>query len=70
MKSTNEEAVSTGFYEPEHWPGYYYPKIQILTIQELLDGKNVEYPRHAPVATFKRAPRKQKISNDKQRQML
>jgi site-specific DNA-methyltransferase (adenine-specific) len=33
-KPMKEEAASTGFYEPEHFPGNYYPRIQILTIQE------------------------------------
>ena len=52
-----QEAVAAGFYEPEHFPGRQYPKIQVLTIAELLDGKTVEYPRYAPEATFKRAQR-------------
>ena len=64
-KPMKEEAISAGFYEPEHFPGTSYPKIQILTIRELLEGKNVEYPRLAPVATFKRA-KKQNKSQDEQ----
>lgn len=65
-----QEAAAGGFYEPEHWPGHYYPKIQILTIQELLDSRQVEYPRHAPIATFKKAKRLRKIGNDEQGRML
>lgn len=68
-KPMREEATSAGFYEPEHWPGNYYPRIQILTIKDLLEGKQVEYPRHAPVATFKKAQRVRKANND-QGQML
>jgi len=65
-----EEAVTAGFYEPEHFPGDYYPRMQILTIQDLLNGKQVEYPRHAPVATFKKAQRVRKASNDEQNRLL
>jgi site-specific DNA-methyltransferase (adenine-specific) len=65
-----EEATTAGFYEPEHFPGTYYPRIQILTIQQLLDGKQVQYPRHAPVATFKRAPRAQKANDNEQNQLF
>ena len=52
------EATSAGFYTPEHFPDSHYPCIQILTIAELLNGKRAEYPRLAPEATFRRAPRR------------
>jgi len=65
-----EEATTAGFYEPEHFPGTYYPRVQILTIQQLLDGKKVDYPRVAPIATFKRAPRTQKTNGKNQEPLL
>jgi hypothetical protein len=34
-----------------------YPKLQILTIQQILDGRQPEYPLHRRDATFKKAPR-------------
>lgn len=37
--------------------GTTYPKIQILTIQQILDGKQPQYPLHRRDATFKKAPR-------------
>ena len=52
------EATSAGFYTPEHFPDSQYPRVQILTIEELLNGKRAEYPRLAPEATFRRAPRR------------
>lgn len=52
-----EEAVTADFYEPERFPGYKYPRLQILTVRELLEGKEAQYPRMAPPATFKRAQR-------------
>jgi site-specific DNA-methyltransferase (adenine-specific) len=62
-----EEAATAGYYEPEHFPGYQYPRIQILTIKELLDGKEAQYPRMAPPATFKRAQRHRKSIEEQQR---
>ncbi|MCB8916942.1 MAG: restriction endonuclease [Ardenticatenaceae bacterium] len=46
------EAVSAGYYESEAW-GKKYPKIQILTIEELLDGAVIEMP--PAWGTFKQA---------------
>lgn len=50
-----EEAVTAGFYESKTW-GKKYPKIQLLTIAELLAGKKIEMPPIKQVeATFKKA---------------
>jgi site-specific DNA-methyltransferase (adenine-specific) len=62
-----EEAVTAGFYTPEHFPDHQYPRIQILTIKELLEGKEVQYPRMAPSVTFKRAQRHHRSSEEQQR---
>lgn len=53
-----EEAATAGFYEPTHFPGLRFPRLQILTIEELLEGGEIEYPRLAPTATFRRAKRR------------
>mgnify|MGYP001068512419 CR=1 FL=1 len=51
------EAASGGFYESPGW-GERYPKLQILTIEDLLDGKGIEMPPIGQVnVTFKKAPR-------------
>ncbi len=55
-----QEAASAGFYVPEHFPDHSYPRLQILTIEELLNGKQPEYPRMAPSATFRRAARRRR----------
>lgn len=47
------EAASAGFYES---PWGKHPRIQLLTIEELLEGKGIDYPVAADV-TFKRAQR-------------
>jgi len=48
------EAVSAGFYESPGWSSKY-PKIQILTIEQLLNGETVKMP--GQFGTFKQAPR-------------
>lgn len=56
------EAASAGFYEPKEFPGRY-PRLQILTIAELLAGKKLEYPAHR-VETFAKAERKTKTQQE------
>ena len=53
-----QEAASAGFYTPAHFPDHQYPRLQIMTIDELLAGKTAIYPRYAPPATFRRSPRR------------
>ena len=63
------EAAAAGFYQPSEPDekhikvgrdgGVRYPRLQILTIAELLAGKKLEYPAHR-VETFAKAERKTK----------
>jgi site-specific DNA-methyltransferase (adenine-specific) len=48
------EAVSAGFYEPPAF-GHQHPRLQLLTIQDLLNGKIVSMPMSQ--VTFKQAER-------------
>ena len=52
-----QEALSAGLYTPASLPNDSYPRVQILTIEQLLEGAQAEYPRYAASDTFKRAPR-------------
>jgi site-specific DNA-methyltransferase (adenine-specific) len=47
------EAVSAGYFSSKTW-GKDYPRIQILTIDELLAGKSIDMPPSA-YGTFKQA---------------
>jgi DNA modification methylase len=49
------EAAEAGLYKSTD--GTTYPRLQILTIQQILDGKQPDYPLHRRDATFKKAPR-------------
>jgi len=51
------EAVTAGFYESATW-GHKYPKVQLLTVAELLSGKDIAMPAIRQVSkTFKKAER-------------
>jgi hypothetical protein len=57
---TRAEAAGAGYY---HSPGWdqEYPKIQILTVAELLEGRGIAMPPIRQVsATFKKAPKAKK----------
>ncbi len=45
-KAMTREAVSAGHYHSEGW-NRRYPKIQILTVEELFDGKTTDMPASA-----------------------
>jgi hypothetical protein len=49
------EAADAGFYTTG-W-NESYPRLQLLTIADLLDGKGVAYPAWSANATYKSAPR-------------
>ena len=55
-----QEALSAGIYTPEHFPDQQHPRVQILTINELLAGAGVAYPRGGAPATFRQAPRRRR----------
>jgi len=59
------EAASAGFYEKRELGGKKYPRIQIITIEELLQGHKIDYPAAAEAVnvTFRQA----KLSEDKKR---
>ena len=55
-ESMRAEAAAAGFYDSPGW-GKRYPRLQILTVAELLQGKGIDYPPAKQVnVTFNRAP--------------
>lgn len=61
-----KEAASAGFYKSP-WDKKDYPRLQLLTIEELLDGKGIDYPpaEHVNV-THKKAPRAKKKAQQRE----
>ncbi len=55
-----QEALSAGIYTPSAFPDQQHPRVQILTIEELLAGAAVSYPRGGAPATFRQAPRRRR----------
>ena len=54
-KPMRAEAAEAGHYDSP-W-GTQHPRIQILTIEELLEGAGIDYPPTRGDVTFKKAPR-------------
>lgn len=59
-KPMEKEAAEAGFYELSY-PKEKFPRIQILTIAQLLMGAQALYPRWLD-ATFKQAPRSKRAA--------
>ena len=55
-----QEATAAGIYTPAQFPDHHYPRVQILTIEELLAGVQAEIPRYAPDPSQRRAPRRRR----------
>ncbi len=65
-----QAATAAGFYHSPGW-NQNYPKIQILTIQELLDGAKINMPAHnQPGITFKQAERVKNGDSAAQKQLF
>jgi site-specific DNA-methyltransferase (adenine-specific) len=54
-RNMRTEAASAGFYESP-W-GTKHPRLQVLTVQELLEGKRIDMPPSRDARTFKKAPK-------------
>ena len=58
-----QEAAAAGIYTPVQFPNHDYPRVQILTIEDLLSGVQAEVPRYAPDPMRSRAPRRRESSS-------
>jgi hypothetical protein len=57
VKPMQTGAVTAGFHESKMW-NKKYPRIQLVTVAELLAGKQIDMPPVRQVgATFKKAPK-------------
>ncbi len=56
------EAAAAGFYKSEEIGNKNYPRIQLLTIEDILNGKKIDCPHYAMKegnVSLKRAPKKE-----------
>jgi DNA modification methylase len=62
------EAASAGFYDSP-W-GTKHPRIQLLTVEELLGGKKVDMPPTRDERTFKKAPKAKRAAPSKKKTLF
>jgi site-specific DNA-methyltransferase (adenine-specific) len=58
-KPMRDEASAAGVYQSKLFLGVLYPKMQIITIKELLEGKMPAYPQMMAPQAFKKAQSKE-----------
>jgi site-specific DNA-methyltransferase (adenine-specific) len=59
------DAASAGYYDAIEWNRQRFPRLQILTIADLLAGKEINYPKALNV-TFKGAPKRRYVESENQ----
>jgi site-specific DNA-methyltransferase (adenine-specific) len=71
-KNMRAEAASAGFYKSEFHSGYpkQHPRIQIITVAELLDGTGIDAPEGRDIRTFKRAPKAKRKKEHRQMDLI
>ena len=71
-KPMRTEAASAGFYKSEFHSGYptQHAKIQIVTVEELLEGKTLDLPQSRDLRTFKKAVRMKPKKTHRQTELL
>jgi len=67
-RDMRKEAASAGFYDSP-W-GTKHPRLQIFTVQELLEGKKIDMPPTRDLRTFKKAPKAKTNPGDGVRNLL
>ena len=70
-KPMNDEATSAGFYTPEAYPDLQFPRVQIATIEDILNGNGPAIPQLglSQSPTFRRAPRQRRPQPDSRRML-
>ncbi len=66
-----QEAAAAGFYVPEHFPDQGFPRVQIATIEDILNSNGPRVPRLglADAPTFRRAPRRRRAEGEARRML-
>jgi site-specific DNA-methyltransferase (adenine-specific) len=64
-KPMREAVASAGFYTSPGWKTKH-PRLQILTVRELLDGRRIDYPSGAANVTLKKAPKSVTASGEEE----
>ncbi len=64
-----DEATAAGFYVPEAFPDRQFPRVQIATVEDILNGNGPAIPQLglSQSPTFRRAPRQRRAQGRSQR---
>jgi len=69
-REMRKEAASAGFYRSPGW-NRDYPRLQLITVEELLAGKKIDYPPSKEVdVTYKKAPKVKVARKSKHRDLF
>ena len=61
-RQMREEAAAAGSFLDPHFPEHRFPRLQILTIEDLFVGRKVALPSWWSQETFKKGPRRRKTN--------
>ena len=56
-KDMRKEAAEAGFWQTKSVSQAKHPRLQILTIEDLLAGKKIDMPAQQEIRSFKQAPK-------------
>ena len=57
-RAMRTESAKAGFYDPPFGgKDEHHPRLQLITVKELLEGKKISYPAFRMDVTFKKAPK-------------
>lgn len=62
-----KEAAEAGFWQTRTVGGSKHPRLQILTIEDLLAGRRIDMPSQQDIRSFKQAPKAKGKKNDEAR---
>jgi site-specific DNA-methyltransferase (adenine-specific) len=59
-----KEAAEAGIWQTKSLSGSKHPRLQILTIEDLLAGKKIDMPAQQEIRSFKQAPKAKSRKSD------
>ncbi len=64
-RDMEEEAANAGFYASPWGGGKSYPRLQLITVEDLLRGKRIDCPPWSQITSFKAAPKAKRKADDR-----
>ena len=67
LRDASKEAAEAGIWQTKSLSSSKHPRLQILTIEDLLAGKKIDMPAQQEIRSFKQAPKAKGKKTDDQR---